>query len=90
MKNERAEATSEELDAAEELIREACTRLQPNDFQFSVEARGTPWDIYKVIINDKAGLIAIRIHKGLEIGYCRTGLNHSTNEIIDALNSQDN
>jgi len=89
MKNQ-TEATPEELDAAEELIREACTRIQPNDFKFTVDARGTPWDVYKVTINNKLGLVAIRIHKGLEIGYCRVGLNHSTNEIIDALNDQDN
>lgn len=76
---------------AAELIRDAVACVQPDDFQFSVDARGATWDVYKIHILGDVALVALRLDKGqVEIAYCSFGLDHSVKEIVDALNNQDN
>ena len=82
--------SSEEHEAAD-LIREACTRLEARDFRFSVDALGTPWDVYRIAIRGQPGLVAFRLIEGrVEIGYCDLNLDVTAEDIVQALNDQEN
>jgi hypothetical protein len=84
------EYTKEEK-VAEELIRDACSKSMPQDYRFTVEARGTAWDVYKIEIKGRPGLVAFRlIGPELEIGYCDLALDVTSDDIIQVLNNQDN
>lgn len=73
------------------LLRDACTRIQPEDFRFSVMARGTPWDVYKVTVRGEPGFVAFRILEGqLEIDFFERGTDHTEEHVIEVLSRQEN
>lgn len=66
--------------------------LQQNDFAFSVEALGTPWDVYRFENEDgQRGMIAFRLleldegDKKVDVGFFKLGL-FTEEEIVQALN----
>jgi hypothetical protein len=72
------------------LIINICNNLKENDFMFSVEAQGTPWDVYRFCCSGVEGTIAFRIiNNNMEIGILRKG-HLSETEIIDTLNQRIN
>jgi hypothetical protein len=76
---------------AANLIREACMRLEARDFRFSVDARGTPWDVYRITIRGRPGLVAFRLVNGVaEVGYCDLDPNVTEDEIVRILSKQAN
>lgn len=78
-------------DEAAGLIRDACARLEEEDYRFSVDARGTHWDVYRISIRGEVGLVAFRLVDGqVEIGFCDLKPGITADEIVQALNNQDN
>lgn len=75
------------------VIRYVATTLREDDFAFSVDARGTPWDVYNFTMPLDApptlqglGMLAWRIVEGeLEIGFFRYGRHHTAEDIQKAL-----
>lgn len=63
-----------EDEVTREFIRDTCAALKEDDYQFSVDARGTPWDAYYFTAKGYRGTVAFRIIEGqLEIGVFQRG-----------------
>ncbi len=76
MSNEKSEPTLllKNPEFVRERILKTITRLQEKDYAFSVDAQGTPWDVYKFTLNGIRGMTAVRIVDGkLEVGTFRKG-----------------
>lgn len=53
----------------EALLREKLASLDEDDFLFSVEVLGAPWDVYRIYDHGTRGVVALRIvDDELEIG----------------------
>jgi hypothetical protein len=65
--------------------------LKPENFAFTVEALGTPWDVYRLTDKEgKAGMIAFReINGRWEIGFFRAG-EFTPEEVVRELTSGQN
>ncbi len=69
-----------------EALIEVMAKLQPSDFKFTVEAWGTPWDVYRTPkLGDRPALLAVRLVNGhAELG--AIGEEHwDENKMKDAL-----
>ncbi len=60
-------------DFVKERILHTISRLQEKDYAFTVEALGTPWDVYTFVLNGIRGMTAVRIVDGrMEVGtFCK-------------------
>lgn len=60
--------------------------LRPENFAFTVEARGTPWDVYRMTDKEgKAGMVAFRgVNGNWEIGFFKAG-EFTPEEVVQAL-----
>jgi hypothetical protein len=75
------------------VIRYVASTIREDDFAFTVEARGTPWDVYNFTMPLDApatlqgiGMLAWRLVEGeLEIGFFRFGRHHTAEDIQKAL-----
>jgi hypothetical protein len=48
--------------------------LQKENYAFTIEVLGTPWDVYRFTRDGKKGMLAFRMIKGkFEIGFFRAG-----------------
>jgi hypothetical protein len=48
--------------------------LRKEDYAFTIEVLGTPWDVYRFTRDGKKGMLAFRMVKGqFEIGFFRAG-----------------
>lgn len=60
-------------------------RLHKRDFQFSVEAAGHTWDVYRIHIGDLSGQLAFYLENGFSIiGYFGPG-NRKPEEMQELL-----
>ncbi len=75
------------------VIRYVSSTIREQDFVFSVEARGTPWDVYNFTMPLDApatlqgiGMLAWRLVDGeVEVGFFRYGRHHTAEDIQKAL-----
>lgn len=69
-----------------EFIMETCSKLKEDDHAFTVEALGTPWDVYRFVAkNGQPGTVAIRRVNGeAEIGLFRAG-TLTESEVVQGL-----
>lgn len=60
--------------AAEEFIRDALGALSEDDYAFSVECMGTPWDVYRLTRAGRRWTTAFRVLDGqLQVGLFMVG-----------------
>lgn len=83
------------LDAPKTTAAEAAYRiiqqLEESDFQFEVTVCGRDWNVYRFVLNDQPGQIAIRLSdtspKHVMVGYFEAG-DKSVQEIEHALRKE--
>ena len=59
--------------------------VHPSDYAFTVEAQGTPWDVYRLWKDGVRGMVAFRkVGEQFEVGFIRVG-EFTADEVAEAL-----